>query len=85
MHNGLFDLIGVLRAYNNGMATLRRKPDQANDPLFPTKSEHLRPLGLNASDLSDLRAFLQSLEETRLRVRPPTLPGLTPPPAIEEP
>jgi cytochrome c peroxidase len=78
MHNGLFDLMGVLRAYNAGMATLQRKPEQANDPLFPTKSPHLRPLGLNANDLSDLRAFLESLEETRLRIRPPELPGLSP-------
>jgi cytochrome c peroxidase len=77
MHNGLFDLDGVLRMYNNGMATLRRKPGQENDPLFPTKSEHLRPLGLNQQDLSDLRAFLESLEEIRLRVTPPQLPGLS--------
>ena len=77
MHNGLFDLKGVLRMYNAGMATLRRKPAQANDPLFPTKSPHLQPLGLNGQDLADLKSFLESLEELRLRVRPPTLPGLS--------
>ena len=78
MHNGLFDLKGVLRMYNAGMATLRRKPGQMNDPLFPTKSHLLKPLGLNEHDLADLEAFLQSLEELRLRVRPPALPGISP-------
>jgi cytochrome c peroxidase len=78
MHNGLFDLKGVLRMYNAGMATLRRKPSQINDPLFPTKSPLLKPLGLNAQDLNDLEAFLQSLEETRLRITPPPLPGPAP-------
>src|SRR5687768_5778807 len=75
MHNGLFDLDGVLRMYNAGMATLRRKEHQKEDPLFPTKSPLLKPLGLNAQDLKDLRAFLESLEELRLRVRPPALQG----------
>lgn len=75
MHNGLFDLRGVLNLYNAGMPTLRRKDSQKNDPLFPTKSKHLKPLGLNDQDLADLRAFLEALEESRARVRPPTLPG----------
>lgn len=71
MHNGLFPhLEGVLRAYNAGMGVIRRKPEQAGDPLFPTKSPHLRPLGLNDHDLADLRAFLESLTEQPLRVRP---------------
>lgn len=76
MHNGLFDLPGVLRMYNAGMATLRRKPGQEADPLFPTKSPLLKPLGLNGQDLADLEAFLGSLEELRLRVKAPELPGL---------
>lgn len=79
MHNGLFDLEGVLAMYNAGMATLRRTPEQANDPLFPTKSPILRPLGLNSQDLDDLKAFLESLTEPRLRVRPPVLGATTAP------
>lgn len=71
MHNGLFELDGVLNIYNAGMPTLERKEHQKDDPLFPTKSRHLRPLGLNARDLADLKAFLESLSEPRLRVRPP--------------
>jgi cytochrome c peroxidase len=71
MHNGLFPhLEGVLRAYNAGMGTIRRKPEQKDDPLFPVKSPHLRSLGLNDHDLADLRAFLESLAEVGLRVRP---------------
>ena len=71
MHNGLFPhLEGTLRAYNAGMGVIRRKPEQKDDPLFPTKSPHLRSLGLNEHDLSDLRAFLESLAEAPLRVRP---------------
>jgi len=71
MHNGLFPhLEGVLRAYNAGMGNIRPKPEQVNDPLFPKKSPHLRSLGLNQRDLDDLRAFLESLSEVGLRVRP---------------
>ena len=73
MHNGVFELEGVLNMYNAGMATLRRKPDQKDDPLFPTKSRHLKSLGLNRQDLTDLQAFLLSLTEPKLRVRPPDL------------
>lgn len=74
MHNGLFDLDGVLNMYNAGMATVRRKPEQKDDPLFPVKSPHLQSLGLNKHDLADLKAFLEALTETRLRMRPPELP-----------
>jgi cytochrome c peroxidase len=74
MHNGLFDLDGVLNMYNAGMPTVRRKPEQKDDPLFPVKSPHLRSLGFNRQDLADLKAFLEALTETRLRMRPPELP-----------
>lgn len=74
MHNGLFELEGVLNMYNAGMPTLRRKPHQALDPLFPTKSPLLEPLRFNRQDLAALGAFLESLGEPRLRVRPPALP-----------
>ena len=74
MHNGLFDLDGVLNMYNAGMATVRRKVSQKDDPLFPVKSPHLQSLGLNKQDLADLKAFLTALTETRWRMRPPELP-----------
>lgn len=71
MHNGLFELSGVLAMYNAGMVTLKRQNFQSNDPLFPKKSPRLRPLGLNRQDLDDLAAFLATLEEPLHRVRPP--------------
>ncbi|MCC9609677.1 cytochrome-c peroxidase [Blastopirellula sp. JC732] len=80
MHNGLFELPGVLNMYNAGMPTIKRKEEQLEDELFPTKSPLLKPLGLNRQDLADLAAFLSTLEEAKLRVRPPELPGLHPAP-----
>ncbi|MFM1904727.1 MAG: Cytochrome peroxidase precursor [Planctomycetota bacterium] len=74
MHNGLFELPGVLNMYNAGMPTLRRKEHQADDPLFPTKSPLLKPLSLSRQDLGDLLAFLEALSEPPRRVRPPELP-----------
>ena len=76
MHTGLFRLPGVLNLYNAGMPTLRRRADQAGDPLFPTKSPLLKPLGLNAQDMKDLTAFLEALNPRPRRVRPPELPPL---------
>jgi len=67
MHNGLFDLDGVLRLYNAGMPTLRRSVAQKEDPLFPVKDRLLTPLSLNAQDLADLKAFLESLSDAPRR------------------
>jgi cytochrome c peroxidase len=60
--------------YNAGMPTLVRREEQKDDPLFPTKSRHLRPLGLNQQDLADLEAFLEAASERHVRFRPPALP-----------
>jgi cytochrome c peroxidase len=87
MHNGLFpSLRGVLNMYNAGMPTLVPKNrEQLEDPLFPVKSPLLKPLGLNDQDLQDLEAFLRSLEEPLLRVRPPQRAPEAVPPAEEPP
>ena len=71
MHNGLFELDGVLAMYNAGMPNVRPTPKQKNDPLFPKKSPLLKPLGLNRQDIADLKAFLESLTEKKFTVRPP--------------
>jgi cytochrome c peroxidase len=76
MHTGMFELAGVLNMYNAGMVTLKRQGFHKNDPLFPVKSPHLKPLGLNRQDLADLAAFLGALEEPKRRERPPTLPEI---------
>lgn len=79
MHTGMFELRGVLAMYNAGMVTLKRQPYEHDDPTFPVKSPHLRPLGLNRDDLADLAAFLAALEEPRQAIRPPELPSLDEP------
>jgi cytochrome c peroxidase len=76
MHTGMFELAGVLKMYNAGMVTLKRYDYQRDDPLFPVKSPHLKPLGLNRQDLADLAAFLGTLEEPGHPMRPPVLPSL---------
>lgn len=77
MHTGTYRLAGVLAMYNAGMATLKRQPHERDDPAFPVKSPHLRPLGLNRQDLADLAAFLHALEEPPPDSDdPPPLPAL---------
>jgi cytochrome c peroxidase len=70
-HSGRFQLQGMLAMYNAGMPDIKRHAHQRDDGLFPVKSPHLRPLGLNRQDLADLTAFLTALEEP---VRRGTLP-----------
>jgi cytochrome c peroxidase len=74
MHNGLFELEGVIAAYNSGMGTLRRQRGQENDPMFPSKDTRLKSLDLNEQDRADLLAFLESLSEPLRRIEPPPLP-----------
>jgi cytochrome c peroxidase len=68
MHNGLFDLPGVINMYAAGMPSLQPTEEQLDDPLFPVKSPHLQPLELSTRDRADLIAFLESLTERRRRV-----------------
>lgn len=75
MHNGFFELDGLLNLYNAGGPNVQPKDDaERADPMFPVKSHLIKPLGLNKQDLADLTAFIESLEEPKLRVRPPELP-----------
>ncbi len=76
MHNGRFDLPGIVNMYDAGMAMLRRKPEQASDPLFPEKSPLLQKLELTADEKKDLLAFLEAVTERRRRVSAPRLPPL---------
>ncbi|WP_321340628.1 cytochrome c peroxidase [Breoghania sp.] len=63
MHNGIvrsLRMVAVL--YNNGGGKeVPRTPEQKADPLFPKRSEHIRPLNLTGQEISDLVAFLQAL------------------------
>jgi len=74
MHNGLFELPVVLNLYNVGMPIVKRRDVDKDVLYFPTKSSRVQPLGLNKQDLSDLAAFLATLEEPHRRVEPPKLP-----------
>lgn len=74
MHNGLFELPVALNLYNAGMPVIKRREADKNIKHFPNKSSRVKPLGLNKQDLSDLAAFLTTLEEPHRRVEPPTLP-----------
>lgn len=73
MHNGLFELDGVINIYNAGMPNEKVDP---KDPLAPKKSPLLQVLQLTPSERAALLAFLGALEEPRLRVRTPKLPGM---------
>lgn len=74
MHNGLFELDGVINMYNVGMPNERVK--DPNDPLNPKKSPLLKTLALSKVEKEALIAFLETLEEPRNRIRSPALPGL---------
>lgn len=74
MHNGLFDMKGVLNMYSAGMPTIKRKPEQADDPKFPVKDPILKRLDLSPQDMADLTEFMESLTEPRLRVSVPPIP-----------
>lgn len=80
MHNGVFPhLEGILRLYNAGMPRPKPREHQANDPLFPQTSVHLKPLKLTPQELSDLRDFLLALNEPPVRVLTPPVPPLRKP------
>lgn len=77
MHNGFFpSMRGVLNLYNAGMPRAKRKDHQMDDPLFPETSPLLKPLKLTPQQLTDLEAFLMSLNEPGMRVLNPPAPPI---------
>jgi cytochrome c peroxidase len=76
MHNGLFELDGVINMYSAGMPTITPKEEQREDPLFPVKSPLLQRLDLAPDERADLKAFLLSLTERKRRIRAPELPAI---------
>lgn len=78
MHNGLFDLDGVINMYSAGMADPQPKGAQVEDPLFPKRSPLLQKLALTPEEKADLKAFLSALTERKRRVGPPDLPTSKP-------
>ena len=76
MHNGLFELEGVIHMYSAGMPRIEPSEAQKDDPLFPRKSPLVERLDLDAQEKGDLAAFLRSLTERKRRIRAPELPSL---------
>jgi cytochrome c peroxidase len=74
MHNGLFELEGVINIYNAGGFHPEPTDAQKDDPLFPKTSGLLKELNLSEQDKKDLQSFLTALEEPRTRIRTPDLP-----------
>ena len=71
MHNGVFSsLRGILNMYNAGMiGKAELHPD------LPPLSPLIHPLNLNATELDALEAFLHTLSQQPVILRPPTLPA----------
>lgn len=62
MHNGLFPTLeGVVAFYNVGGARPRPRPEQVNDPLFPTTDPLLIERNLTRDEREALVAFLEAL------------------------
>lgn len=75
MHNGLFgSMQGIMNMYDHGMARPKPRPEFKDDPLWPTTSEILKPLGLTQEEKEDLMAFLESMTTTIYRMPRPELP-----------
>lgn len=76
-HNGVFtDMRVVLNQYNNGMlmmGSILTSPD-AEDPMRPVLSPHIKRLSLTAAESRAVIAFLESLSTIRSAVEPPELP-----------
>ncbi|MBN7771081.1 cytochrome-c peroxidase [Marinobacter daepoensis] len=64
-HWGTFpSLHHVLSTYNAGGYHFKRGDKYQDDPLFPSTSSLLRPLGLTDKELNDLESFLHSLSSS---------------------
>jgi cytochrome c peroxidase len=74
-HNGLFDSIeGVLNMYSNGMPQPKRKPEQINDPLFPTTDPLIKRLDLTKEEKAAIIAFLNAITTEPWGISNPVLP-----------
>ena len=74
MHNGLFQIRGVINMYDVGMVDVRRGKKHVGDPLFPVKDKLLHRINLSEDEKRDLILFLGTLSEPYRRVRPPVMP-----------
>lgn len=74
-HNGIFaNIDGVLNMYNAGMPRPPRPKGLEQDSLFPTTSEHLKPLNLTKPERDAIIAFLNAITTAPNREDQPILP-----------
>lgn len=74
-HNGLFgNMDGVMNMYNVGMPNQKRKPEQANDPLYPTNDKLLRGLMLSNDEKAAVIAFMTAISTEPWKDRAPEMP-----------
>lgn len=63
MHNGEFpEIRNVLMMYNVGMGKENLTSSQKKDPNFPKKSKMIKRIDLSDDEISDLSAFLRTLQ-----------------------
>ena len=75
MHNGLFDNIeSIMNMYSAGMPQPKRKPEQANDPLFPATDPLIKKLDLTPEEKKSLIAFLDAITGIPDKMDRPELP-----------
>jgi cytochrome c peroxidase len=71
MHNGSFwDLEEVVRFYNDGGG----ENDFTDGTMAATKTDLIKPLGLNDEEVAQLVAFLEAFSGPQIKVEAPTLP-----------
>ncbi|TDQ11626.1 cytochrome-c peroxidase [Pedobacter metabolipauper] len=74
-HNGIFgDMDGIMNMYNVGMPNQKRKPEQENDPLYPTNDKLLRGLMMSKMERDAVVAFLGAISTQPWKDRAPELP-----------
>ncbi|MES2826651.1 MAG: cytochrome c peroxidase [Bacteroidota bacterium] len=74
-HNGLFgNMDGVMNMYNVGMPNQKRKPEEANDPLYPANDKLLRGLMLSNNEKAAVISFLDAISTEPWKDRAPELP-----------
>ncbi|MDF2191937.1 cytochrome c peroxidase [Paraflavitalea sp. CAU 1676] len=75
MHNGLFyNIEGIMNMYSAGMPQPKRKPEQANDPLFPATDLLIKKLDLTPEEKKSLIAFLDAITGVPDKMDRPELP-----------
>jgi len=77
MHNGLFELEGVILMHSVGMPRSEPSEAQKDELLCPRNSPFVERLDPDAQGKDDLGAFLRALTEHKYRIRAPVSPPIS--------